>query len=260
MGDEAASKEAGHLLDVRPFLIAGMCLAVSVMAKLTFYGHACFAVELTDGTRLLFDPFISPNPKASGIDVDAIEADYVRITHGHEDHVADAQAILKRTGATLISNFEIVTWFGGKGLENAHPLNHGGGFDFPFGRVKYVNAVHSSVLPDGSYGGNPGGFVIETEDTSFYVSGDTALHTDQRLLGELHDLDFGVLCIGDNFTMGPADAAIAAEWAGVKTVVGVHYDTFPPIEIDPADATAAFQAKGVELLLPDIGETITVAG
>ncbi|MGE9271302.1 MAG: metal-dependent hydrolase [Verrucomicrobiales bacterium] len=230
------------------------------MAKLTFFGHACFSIELTDGTRLLFDPFITPNEKASAINLDSIEADYVLLTHGHEDHVADAESILKRTGATLISNFEIVTWFNRKGLEKTHPLNHGGGFDFPFGRVKYVNAIHSSTLPDGTYGGNPGGFVIETEDTSFYISGDTALHTDQKLLGELHDLDFAVLCIGDNFTMGPADAAIAADWIGVNTVVGCHYDTFPPITIDHDAAKQCFQAKGVELQLPAIGETISVAG
>lgn len=225
------------------------------MAALTCYGHSCFALE-TGGHRLLFDPFIRPNELASDIDIDAIEADFVLITHGHSDHLADAEEILKRTGATLISNFEIVGWFGEKGIENAHPMNHGGGFDFPFGRVKYVNAVHSSSLPDGAYGGNPGGFVIESPDASFYVSGDTALHADQKLLGELHQLDFAVLCIGDNFTMGPADAALAAEWAGVKRVVGCHYDTFPPIRIDHEQARQAFAERGIELLLPAIGSRV----
>ncbi|BCX48498.1 UPF0173 metal-dependent hydrolase YtkL [Haloferula helveola] len=228
------------------------------MSRLTYYGHACFSIELADGTKLLFDPFITPNELAKEIDVDAIEADYVLLTHGHADHVADAESILKRTGATLISNFEIVSWFGGKGIENAHPMNHGGGFDFPFGRVTYVNAVHSSSLPDGSYGGNPGGFVVETNDGSFYVSGDTALHFDQKILGERFQLDFGVLCIGDNFTMGPADAALAAEWAGLKKAVGVHYDTFPPIKIDHEAAKGEFAQRGVELLLPGIGETVDV--
>jgi len=226
------------------------------MIRLVFYGHACFGVKLADGTQLLFDPFIRPNELAKDVDVDGIKSDYVLITHGHEDHVADAEDILKRTGATLISNFEIVSWFGSKGISKAHPMNHGGGFDFPFGRVKYVNAIHSSSLPDGSYGGNPGGFVVETGDTSFYVSGDTALHADQKILGERYQLDFGVLCIGDNFTMGPTDAALAAEWAGLKTVVGAHYDTFPPIKIDHEKAKGEFAKRGIELMLPAIGDTL----
>ena len=225
------------------------------MTRLTYYGHACFAVEL-EGTRLLFDPFITPNELAKDIALDSIEADFVLLTHGHADHVADAESVLRRTGATLISNFEIVSWFAAKGIENGHGMNHGGGFDFPFGRVKYVNAIHSSSLPDGSYGGNPGGFVIESPSASFYVSGDTALHADQKLLGELHRLDFGVLCIGDNFTMGPREAALAAEWARLKKAVGVHYDTFPPIRIDHEKAKGEFAARGVELLLPAIGGTI----
>lgn len=226
------------------------------MTQFTFYGHSCFGITLPCGTRLLFDPFIRPNELAAHIDVDAIQADYVLITHGHADHLADAEEILKRTGATLISNFEIVSWFQTKGIENAHPMNLGGGFTFPFGRVKYVNAIHSSTLPDGSPGGNPGGFIVKTDDVSFYVSGDTALHSDQKLLGEMHGLDFAVLCIGDNFTMGPTDAAIAASWVGAKTAIGVHFDTFPPICINHEEAKALFDAQGVTLCLPAIGETI----
>jgi L-ascorbate metabolism protein UlaG (beta-lactamase superfamily) len=226
------------------------------MPRLTYYGHACFGVELLSGTHLLFDPFVTPNELAKGINVDEIPADFLLLTHGHGDHVADAERILKRTNATVISNFEIVSWLGGKGFPNGHPMNHGGSFSFPFGRVKYTNAIHSSVLPDGTYGGNPGGFVITAPDCTFHVSGDTALHSDQKILGERHQLDFAVLCIGDNFTMGPEDAAIAAEWMKVKRVVGVHYDTFPPIKIDHAAAKAAFAERGIELLLPAIGETI----
>jgi L-ascorbate metabolism protein UlaG (beta-lactamase superfamily) len=228
------------------------------MISLTFYGHACFSVTTPCGTRLLFDPFITPNPLAAHIDVDSIAADYVLITHGHADHLADAEAILKRTGATLVSNVEIVTWFAAKGIGNAEPLNHGGGVDFPFGRVTYVNAVHSSSLPDGSYGGNPGGFVIRAGGTCLYVSGDTALHADQQLLGQRHRPDVAVLCIGDHFTMGPADAALAAKWSGVRRAVGVHYDTFPPIRIDRDAAIREFAAQEVELLLPAIGETVSL--
>lgn len=225
------------------------------MTNLTYYGHSCFSVEIS-GKTILFEPFITPNPLAKEIDIDSIQADYVLISHGHEDHVADALPILKRTGAMLVSNFEIVTWFGQQGVENAHPLNHGGSVELPFGKVKYVNAVHSSVLPDGTYGGNPGGFVIESDQDNFYFSGDTALTYDMKMLGEFHQLDWAVLCVGDNFTMGHQDAAICAEWIGVKEVVGTHFDSFPYIEIDHAAAKASFADNGATLHLPGIGETL----
>ena len=227
------------------------------MTNLTYYGHACFSVEVA-GKKILFDPFITPNPMAKEIDLSSIEADYVLISHGHEDHIADAVAILKRTGAVLISNYEIVIWLAEQGCDNAHPLNHGGAVELPFGKVKYVNAVHSSVLPDGTYGGNPGGFVIESEQANFYYSGDTALTYDMKILAELHQLDWAVLCVGDNFTMGHADAAICADWVGVKQAVGVHFDTFPYIEIDHEAARASFTSRGSTLHLPVIGETISL--
>ncbi|MFD0894513.1 metal-dependent hydrolase [Luteolibacter ambystomatis] len=223
--------------------------------KLTYLGHSSVLIE-TAGHRLLFDPFITPNPLASGVDITSLHPDHVLLTHAHGDHVADAEKILKYSGATLISNYEIVTWYGNRGINHGHPLNHGGGFNFPFGRAKFVNAVHSSMFPDGSYGGNAGGFVIETADGTFYVSGDTALTYDMKLLADRYKLDFAVLPIGDNFTMGPDDAAIAAEWVGAKRVIGVHYDTFPPIIIDKDAARKTFADRGVELLLPAIGETI----
>ncbi len=204
----------------------------------------------------MFDPFISPNEQASGINVDEIPADYVLISHGHEDHVADAEAILKRTGAKVISNFEIVSWFGGKGLENGHPMNFGGSWQFDFGIVKYVQAVHSSVMPDGAYGGNPGGFIIETNGKCIYYAGDTALTMDMKLFGEQHNIDVAVLPVGDNFTMGYRDAVMAAEFVKCDRVIGVHYDTFGFIEIDHAAAKAAFNDKGKSLTLPAIGETI----
>lgn len=225
--------------------------------NVTFYGHSCFLVELA-GTSILFDPFISPNPQASHIDLDSIECDYVFLTHGHEDHVADAEAILKRTGATLVSNYEIVCWYGEKGIEKSHPLNHGGSVTLPFGKVKFVNAVHSSVLPDGNYGGNPGGFVIESNEGNFYVSGDTALTYDMKLLGEFHQLDWAAICIGDNFTMGYEDAAICAEWAAVDKVLGTHFDTFPYIEIEQSTARDHFADKGKQLFLPAIGESLSI--
>src|SRR5260221_186931 len=146
-----------------------------------YYGRASFSGEV-EAAILLFNPLNPENAFPKGIDVTTITADYILISHGHEDHLADAGAIAKRTGATLISNYEITVWFGKQGVQKTHPLNHGGGHQFPFGRVKFVNAIHSSGLPDGGYGGNPGGFVIETGEGNFYYSGDTALTMDMNLI------------------------------------------------------------------------------
>ena len=224
--------------------------------KITFYGHACFQVAL-EGATLLFDPFISPNEKAKDINLDEIQADWILVSHGHQDHVADVAHIAKNTGAKVISNYEIVTWFGNQGIEG-HPMNHGGKWQFDFGTVKYVNAVHSSVLPDGTYGGNPGGFIVETKEGDFYYSGDTALTYDMKLIGEYHRLDFAMLCIGDNFTMGVDDAVIAADFIRCEKIIGMHYDTFGYIVIDHAEAKRKFAAKGRELTLLDIGESMKV--
>lgn len=222
--------------------------------KVTYYGHSCFGV-FVGGKHLLFDPFISGNPLAKPVDVNRVPADYILISHGHDDHILDAIDIARRTGALVISNFEIVEWLTAKGLTRTHPLNHGGARDFEFGRVKYVNAVHSSMLPDGSYGGNPGGFVIESADGNFYYSGDTALTLDMRLIGETTALKFAALCIGDNFTMGVTDAIRAADFVKCANVVGLHYDTFPPIQIDHEAARSQFQAAGKTLHLMQPGET-----
>lgn len=224
---------------------------------ITYYGHSCFLVDL-NGVKILFDPFITPNPIVDGVDVNLIEADFILVSHGHEDHVADVESIAKRTGAKIISNFEIVAWFGEKGLQNGHPLNHGGKVELSNGiTAKFVNAVHSSVLPDGTYGGNPGGWVIESVETSFYYSGDTALTYDMKLLGEFNNLDFAFLCIGDNFTMGIEDSAIAADFLGVQEVIGMHYDSFGYIEIDHKAAKRHYDNKGLNLTLLNINETIT---
>lgn len=220
--------------------------------KLTYYGHSCFAVE-AEGVRLLFDPFITPNPKAAGIDFQKIAADYILISHGHFDHVADAVDVAKRTGALVIANFEIAEWLNKQGVENTHPMNLGGSRRFPFGRVKMTHAVHSSVLPDGTYGGNPGGFLVEMAGGSFYYSGDTALTLDMKLVPEETALKFAVLCLGDNFTMGAVDAARAASFLEAPEVVGVHYDTFPLIEINHAEALREFRDLGSNLHLLDVG-------
>lgn len=225
--------------------------------ELTFYGHSCFSVEI-QGKTILFDPFISGNELAKDIDINKINADYILISHGHQDHVLDVENIAKRTGAKLVSNFEIIDWFVKKGIENGHPMNHGGKWQFDFGTVRYVNAVHSSSMPDGSNGGNPGGFVIESEDGNFYFSGDTALTMDMKLIPMYCKIDFCVFPIGDNFTMGYSDSVLAADFVDCERVVGIHYDTFGFIEIDKEKAKEEFNRSGKELVLPKIGETISL--
>jgi L-ascorbate metabolism protein UlaG (beta-lactamase superfamily) len=222
--------------------------------KVTYYGHACFSV-VVGGKILLFDPFISGNPLAKAIDVKSVPADFILVSHGHVDHVADAVEIAKRTNALVIANFEVATWLSQQGAPHVHPMNHGGGYKFDFGRAKFVNAIHSSTLPDGTFGGNPGGFVVESADGNFYFSGDTALTLDMKLIGESTPLKFAALCIGDNFTMGPDDAVKAAEFVRCKEVLGVHYDTFPPIVIDHDTAVEKFRAVGKTLHLLRPGGT-----
>jgi len=222
--------------------------------KLTFYGHACFEIE-TKGHRILFDPFISPNPQAAHIRLDSIQVKHILLTHGHGDHVADAAEIARQNDATIVSNYEIVSWFEKKGLKG-HPMNHGGKWNFEFGTAKLVNAIHSSSLPDGSNGGNPGGFVVWNDEVCFYHAGDTALTLDMKLLPQICPrLDFAILPIGDNFTMDYQDALIAAEFIACDTIIGCHFDTFGYIKIDHEAAKKAFADKGKKLILLNIGES-----
>jgi L-ascorbate metabolism protein UlaG (beta-lactamase superfamily) len=228
-----------------------------MMTKITYYGHSTFLISI-NGKNILFDPYISPNQKAKQIDIESIAADYILVTHGHSDHVADVEAIAKKNGATVVSNFEVATWFQNKGIEKVHPMNHGGSKVFDFGKIKYVNAVHSSTLPDGTAAGNPGGFVIQSKEETFYFAGDTALTYDMKLIGEEFDIDFAFMPIGDNFTMGIDDAIKAAEFVGTKKIIGMHYDTFPYIEIDKEAAKKAADEAGMELIMLNIGEIITL--
>lgn len=225
--------------------------------KITYYGHACFEVEMKQG-RILFDPFISANGLAAHIDISKIKVDAVLVSHGHGDHIADAETIARQSDATVVSNFEVASWLGSKGLK-FHTMNHGGQWKFPFGTVKYVQAVHTSSLPDGSYGGNPGGFVVWDGAQCLYFAGDTALTTDMQLIPmTCPKLDVAILPIGDNYTMGYHDAAIAAEFIQCNRVIGCHYDTFGYIKIDHEAAKKAFADKGKELILLPIGESLVV--
>jgi len=198
--------------------------------KVTWYGHACFLIE-TNGTKLLTDPFLTGNPLAP-VRVGNVEADYILVSHGHGDHVGDSVAIAKRTGATVISNFEIQNWFVGQGVENVHAQHIGGGYDYPWGRVKLTIAHHGSALPDGTYGGNPVGFLFYIKGKTIYHACDTGLFYDMRLIGE-EGIDLAILPIGDNFTMGPDDALRAVKLIEPRQVVPIHYNTFDVIKQDP---------------------------
>lgn len=222
--------------------------------KITFLGHGCLSLQIDDLT-VLVDPFITGNEHASHINIEELSADYILITHAHQDHMLDVEAIAQRTKAVLVSNYEIITYFEKLGLEG-HPMNHGGNWTFDFGKVKYVNAIHTSSFPDGSYGGQPGGFVIEGEHKTIYIAGDTALTMDMKLIPLQYTLDLAILPIGDNFTMGVEDAIIASDFIECDKILGYHYDTFGYIEIDHTEAKRKFFEKDKDLMLLDIGDSI----
>ncbi|WP_367770581.1 metal-dependent hydrolase [Flavobacterium sp. WC2421] len=222
--------------------------------KITFYGHASLGIKV-GGKHILVDPFITANPLAAHIDIETLKADYILLTHAHGDHILDVEVIAKRTGAVIVSNAEIAGHYAAKGF-TAHPMNHGGSWNFDFGKVKYVNAIHSSSFPDGSYGGNPGGFVIEGEHKNIYIAGDTALTMDMKLIPMRTKLDLAILPIGDNFTMNVGDAIIASDFLDCDKILGYHYDTFGYIKIDHKESIQKFFDKGKDLMLLEIGDSI----
>ncbi|MFT3824264.1 MAG: metal-dependent hydrolase [Chitinophagaceae bacterium] len=224
--------------------------------QLTFYGHSCFLVEVK-GKKLLFDPFVTYNDLAKNlVSADALEADYILQSHGHADHIADTISIAKRTGAKVICNWEIHEWLNKQGIANTHPMNTGGKWNFGDFTVKCVVAQHSSGLPDGSYGGNPLGFIVYTDEGNFYYSGDTALTMDMQLIPRWAKLNFAILPIGDNFTMDATDAAECARMIQCTNIIGVHYDTFGFIKIDHQAAKQVFADAGATLHLVEIGKSI----
>lgn len=202
--------------------------------RLTWYGHATMQLDVGDA-KLLIDPFFSGNPAASTT-ADAVDADYILISHGHGDHVGDAVEIAKRTGAMVISNFEIINWFASQGVANGHAQHLGGGYRHPFGYLKFTFAIHGSALPDGSDGGNPAGFLLTADGRKIYLACDTGLFGDMKLIGD-EGIDLAVVPIGDNFTMGPDDAIRAVNLIRPHTVIPVHYGTWDLIAAD-ADAWA----------------------
>ena len=223
--------------------------------KITFLGHASLRIE-TGNTTLLVDPFITGNPIASAqIRIEDLNPDYILVTHAHQDHTLDVEAIAQASGATIVSNYEIASHYGAKGLAH-HPMNHGGNWNFDFGKLKYVSAVNTSSFPDGSYGGEPAGFVLSAEGKHVYIAGDTALSMDMKLIPLTTALDLAILPIGDNFTMGVEDAVLASDFVNCNTVLGYHYDTFGYIEINHEAAVQAFEQEGKQLHLLDIGASL----
>jgi len=224
--------------------------------KVTWFSHACFLIQ-TAKAKLLIDPFITGNPLAP-VKADSVSADYILVSHGHGDHVGDTVAIAQRTGATVISNFEIQNWMVAQGVKNVHPQHIGGGFNYPWGRVKLTLALHGSALPDGSYGGNPCGFLFYIGGKKIYHACDTGLFGDMKLIGE-EGIDLAILPIGDNFTMGPDDALRAVKLIQPKRVVPIHYNTFDVIKQDPDSWAARVEKEtAVKVAVMKPGDTIEV--
>ncbi len=226
--------------------------------KITYYGHSCFGVETSDGKHLLFDPFISHNALATSVEMAAIKADYVLLSHGHFDHVADAVAIAKQNDATIIAAWEVGDWAQKQGIEKIHRMNAGGKFAFDFGTVKCVTAVHSSTMPDGTSGGAAMGFVVtDNADVTFYFAGDTALTLDMQLIPMICPaLDFAILPVGDNLTMSYDDAIVAANFIQCDNIIAAHFDTFDTIKIDHEKVEKSFEAEGKTIIIPTIGQVI----
>lgn len=225
--------------------------------KITYLGHASLGIE-TGRKHFIIDPFISANELAKHININSLEADYILLTHAHQDHVLDVEAIAQRTGATIICNAEMSYYYGNKGLK-VIGMNTGGKADFDGISVKSTIAFHSSSFADGSYGGNPNGYVIESNGKRIYIAGDTSLTYEMKLIPEtIGKLDLAVFPIGDHFTMGIEDACLAADFVQCNRVLGYHFDTFPPIKIDHEKTKLHFGSKGKELILLEIGHSIEI--
>ncbi|MFC0317623.1 MULTISPECIES: metal-dependent hydrolase [Olivibacter] len=226
--------------------------------KATFYGHATIALELA-GANVLFDPFITPNEQAKHIDINTLKPDYIMLSHAHEDHVADVAAIQKNSDATVVAIVETAAWVGRQGInqDKIIAFNFGGTLKTSFGTAKMVYALHTNGTPDQQYGGVAAGYLIKSGDKKIYFAGDTALTLEMKLLAD-EQLDWAILPIGDHYTMGVDDAIKAAGFVTCKNIIGIHYNTFPPIKINEEEAKQKFAAAGLNLHLLAIGESITL--
>ena len=225
--------------------------------RVTFYGHACFKVELNNKS-IVFDPFIRGNELAKNIDVKEINPDFLLLSHAHSDHIADALEIANQSNATTYAIYEICMWMNKQGNSSFHPMNIGGTAQTNNICFTMTPALHSSSFEDGSYGGVPCGFIVQNETKCFYYAGDTALFSDMSLISKKRELDFAFLPVGDNFTMGITDAIEAAKLLNVKKVVGMHFDTFGYIKINHQEAVEQFKENNLELILMEIGQTLEI--
>lgn len=225
--------------------------------KITYYGHSALGIIIND-IHIIVDPFISGNPKASEIDVKQLKADYILLTHAHSDHVLDVEEIAERTGATIIANHEIATYYNTRHNFETFGMNQGGCAKFDFGKVCAVEAIHSSSFVDGTYGGNPLGFILKAHGKTIYISGDTDLFMNMKLIPMFHQPDLAILCMGGTYTMDVDRAVMASEFVNCNQVMGVHFDTMPIIEINHEEAKKKFKKEGKELFLLKVGESMTI--
>ncbi len=221
--------------------------------QVKYLGHSSFYVEVNE-TKIIFDPFIRPNSLAKDIDFENLKADFIFVSHGHEDHIADLIDLAKNTKAKVVCNWEIHAWLQRNGISNTHPMNIGGEWTFNFGKIKMVTALHTSSFPDGTYAGNPVGFLFDTNDKKFYYAGDTGLTLDMKLIPLWLKLDYAFLPIGNNFTMNVKDAILCSDFIECNNIIGMHYDTFGYIVIDHSASVTAFTNSNKNLYLLDIGE------
>ena len=224
--------------------------------KFTYYGHSTFSIELNKKI-FLFDPFISGNELAKDINLNSLKADYILVSHGHDDHTADLVQVAKNTRALVICSYEIYMWLQNKGVTNVHPMNFGS-YDFEFGTLTFFQAQHSSSLGDGTYAGAAGGFILKSDHGNFYYSGDTSLMLDMQLVSHYAKPDVAILPVGGNFTMNVRDALKATEFIQCDNVIGVHFDTFGYVKIDHDASIKMFANAGKKLLLPEVGESYEI--
>jgi L-ascorbate metabolism protein UlaG (beta-lactamase superfamily) len=221
--------------------------------KIKYHGHAFVEVD-TGKHKILLDPFISGNPNCD-VTLENIKCDYIIPTHGHGDNFGDTIELAKRNNATVIAIFELANYCSSKGV-NAHPMNIGGAYSFPFGRVKLTIAYHSSSLPDGTYAGDAYGVILTIDGKTFYQAGDTGLFYDMNLIGEMHKIDVACLPIGDDFTMGVDDAVKAVEFINPANVIPIHYDTFDIIKSDANDFKRKVESIGKKCAIMKPGEVL----